>query len=270
MAARTGLWSYRGLIGQLAQRELKLRYKRSILGWLWTLITPAAMLGAYTLVFGIFLRVQPPVAGNGRLQSFAVFLFCGLVMWNYFSFVVNQSMGWLMGTGPLLRNVYFPPQSPIIAGSLSTLVQTITEITVLILVLALLGNLAVTALFLPIALLLLMMFSLGIGFLVSLANVYLRDISHIVGIGMTLLFFATPIVYPFDVIPETIWGGFPIQDIIRYNPLTQFVGVARDLLYHLTFPDADRLVGLFIVSLGTFGAGWFIFRRYSARLSEEL
>lgn len=270
MQATAELWRYRGLIGNFAERELKLRYKRSVLGWLWTLITPASILLVYTLVFGIFLRVEPPVAGNGTLKSFAVFLFVGLVIWNYFSFVVTMSMGWLLGAGPLLNKVYFPPESPVFAGGISTLVQTLTEAVILVLVLAVLGNLSATALLLPFVLFLLMLFSLGVGLLVGLANVYLRDMTHIVNIAMTAFFYATPIIYPFDIVPDEIWGGFPIRQLIVMNPLTQFVTVARDILYHLVVPSPLRLASLTLMSLVTFGVGWLVFRRRSPRLSEDL
>src|SRR3989442_15419685 len=87
VTASPAVWRYRGLVGQLAQREIKLKYKRSVLGWLWSLINPAATLGIYILVFGFFLKIQPPVAGNGHLKSFGLWLFSGLVMWNFFAAV---------------------------------------------------------------------------------------------------------------------------------------------------------------------------------------
>src|SRR5438552_695839 len=105
VTALTGIWRYRSLVANLSQRELKLKYKGSVLGWLWSLINPATALGIYTLVFGVFLKIEPPVAGNGRLKSFALFLFAALVVWNFFSSVVGGSMAWLLGAGPLLKKV---------------------------------------------------------------------------------------------------------------------------------------------------------------------
>ena len=132
MAATTDLWTYRGLIGNLAQRELKARYKRSVLGWAWSLINPATTLLTYAIVFGTLLKVEPPVAGNGEPQNFALYLFCGLVVWNYFAGVVNGAMGALVGAGPLLRKVFFPPECPVIANSLVALTQTAIEVGVLL------------------------------------------------------------------------------------------------------------------------------------------
>lgn len=268
-SATPELWRFRGLLGHLTQRQLKLRYKKSVLGWLWSLITPLATLGIYTLVFGSFLRVEPPVAGNEELKSYALFLFCALVVFNLFSTIVTGSMNWLLDSGDLLRKVYFPPETPVMAGSLATMVQGATEAAVLVAVFAYLGNLSWTALLLPLLLVLVMIFAAGIGLVASVLNVYFRDVSYIVTIGMTILFYATPIVYPFSIIPEDV-GGIPVQDIIRLNPLTQYVGTVRDVLYDLRMPPADRLAVLVVLSGVTFAAGWGMFRRYGARLSEDL
>ncbi len=89
MSTPAQVWQYRTLIGNLAQRDLKSRYKKSVLGWLWSLINPAVTLGIYTVVFGVFLGAEAPVAGNGTTQNFALFLFCALVAWNFFSGTIN-------------------------------------------------------------------------------------------------------------------------------------------------------------------------------------
>ena len=140
MAATTELWTYRGLIGNLAQRELKARYKRSVLGWAWSLINPATTLLVYAIVFGTLLKVQPPVAGNGTLKNFALYLFCGLVIWNFFTAVVNGSMGALVGAGPLLRKVYFPPECPVIANGFVALAQTAIEVGILLFIMVVVGT----------------------------------------------------------------------------------------------------------------------------------
>ena len=88
----TDIWGYRGLIANLTSREVKIKYKRSALGWLWSLINPAATLAIYTIVFSTVLRVDPPVAGDGHTKSFALFLFAALVPWGFFSNVANGSM----------------------------------------------------------------------------------------------------------------------------------------------------------------------------------
>ena len=106
------MWRYRGLIGNFASRELKSKYKHSVLGWTWSLINPAATLAVYTLVFSTIFRATPPKAHDG-MTTYVIYLFIALVAWNFFSNVVNGSMAALIGAGPLLKKIYFPPYAPV-------------------------------------------------------------------------------------------------------------------------------------------------------------
>jgi ABC-2 type transport system permease protein len=268
MAATTELWSYRGLIGNLAQRELKARYKRSVLGWAWSLINPATTLLVYAVVFGTLLQVQPPVAGNGTLKNFALYLFCGLVIWNFFTAVVNGSMGALVGAGGLLRKVYFPPECPVIANGLVALAQTGIEVGILLFLMVILGNVSWTFIFVPYLIVLLVMFSIGLGLVCSLFNVYFRDIQYLVAVGLNVLFYMTPIVYTINLVEDN--APKPIELLVRFNPLTLFVGGMRDAVYDLEVPNLARLGGLTAVSIATVLIGWAIFRRFAGRVSEEL
>jgi ABC-type polysaccharide/polyol phosphate export permease len=269
VSSASQIWSYRFLIGNLTQRELKSRYKRSLLGWGWSLINPAATLLIYALVFGSFLRIVPPVAGNGHLQSFALYLFAGLVVWNFFNNVMTGSMGSLLGVGSLLRKVYFPPESPAIANALAVVTQTIVEATILVVVMAVVGNASWTFVFVPWILGFVLLFALGLGLVLSLLNVYFRDIGYLTAILLNLLFYATPIIYTFDLVPQKV-GFLPVRTIITLNPLTQFVGGMRDAVYLLQVPSLGRIVGIVVSSLVTFFAGWAIFSRHSRLISEEL
>ena len=115
--------SYWNLVRNFASRELKGRFKGSALGWAWSLINPLATLAVYAMIFGFFLKFEPPVAGNGTLHNFAIYLFTGLVIWNFFFAVVTGSMSSLIGAGPLMKKIYFPPWTPIVGNTLATLIQ---------------------------------------------------------------------------------------------------------------------------------------------------
>jgi ABC-2 type transport system permease protein len=269
VSSASQIWSYRSLIGNLAQRDLKSRYKRSILGWGWSLINPAATLLIYALVFGTFLRVQPPVAGNGHTQLFALYLFAGLVVWNFFNNVMTGSMGALLGVGALLRKVYFPPESPAIANALAVVLQTVVEATILVVVMAAVGNASWTYIFVPFILAFMLLFALGLGLVLSLLNVYFRDINYLTVILLNLLFYATPIIYTLDLVPNHV-GFIPIKALITINPLTQFVGAMRDAVYLLQVPRLGRILAIVGTSLVSFLGGWAIFSRYSREISEEL
>jgi ABC-type polysaccharide/polyol phosphate export permease len=269
MSSVVQLWSFRRLIGNLTQRELKVKYKRSILGWLWSLINPATTILIYSLVFGVFLRAQPPVAGDGHTKSFALFLFTGLVMWSLFSSTINSSMAALRSAGPLLQKVAFPPYCPPLASTLANLTQTLLEGLVLVVVMAIVGNIGPTALLLPFLLLLMLLFGLGIALVLSLLGAKYNDVGYLVTIALQLGFYSSPIIYPFSIVPEHV-RGIPVRTLIQYNPMTQFIGAARDVMYHLQAPSAARLLGLTAVSLITVASGWAIFQRFSANVSEVL
>lgn len=269
MTAATELWAYRNLIYNLTQRELRSRYKKSILGWAWSLINPASTLLIYTLVFGVIFGAKSPVAGNGHTAVFALYLFAGLIVWNYFQGIVTGSISALQSAGPLLNKVYFPAACPAIAHVFTVVLQALIEGSILALIMIGLGNVSFTLILFPIVLVFLGLFALGIGLVVSVYNVYLRDVGYLVSIGMNLLFYSTPIVYQISQVPESKFG-IPLRAIINANPLTKFVGLSRDAFYLLQWPSLTTFVGMIIISLVTFVLGWLIFIRKARNVTEEL
>ena len=223
------------------QRELASRYKRSLLGWLWSMLNPAATLAIYALVFGVLLKFDPPRAGNGRFDNFALYLFCALVMWNAFYGVITGAMSALLDLGSLLGKVYFPPEAPAVAALVTVLFQAAIEASILMLILVSLANVSWTFLLWPVLVVLLAIFALGVGLVLSVWNVRYRDVGYLATIALQFLFYVTPIVYPLSLIPERAMG-LPVRDIIRLNPLSQFTEASRELLYGLDWPGLLRLV----------------------------
>jgi ABC-2 type transport system permease protein len=262
------LWTYRGLVGNLAQRELKAKYKRSLLGWIWSLINPATTLAIYAVVFGTLLKVKPPLAGNGELQNFALFLFAGLVVWNFFQAVVVGSMASLIGAGPLLKKVFFPAECAPAASLLVSLSQAGIESGILIAIMIVVRNTSWTMLFVPVLIALLAVFAFGVGLVLSVANVYYRDVGYLVAVLLNLLFYATPIVYPETLVHNR--GPIFIQVAVAINPIHHFVRAMRDAVYLLQWPSPVDLLTLVGFAAGTFFAGWIVFRRFGDTVSEEL
>jgi ABC-2 type transport system permease protein len=269
VTAVTEIWSYRRLIGNLAQRELRSRYKKSVLGWAWSLINPLSTLAIYTVVFGVFLKVPPPVAGNGQLKSFGLYLFCALVAWNFFNGTVTGCIAALQGAGPLLKKVYFPAVCPGVAYTATVLFQTAIESLILAVVMLIASNGSWLFLLWPFVVVMMVLFSLGLGLVLSIWNVYFRDINYLVGIGMNLLFYATPIIYPITLVPTEKWG-LPLRTIISANPLTQYVEMSRDLFYLHVLPSLGAFAYTLAASLLTFVVGYFLFNRRALNVSEEL
>ena len=272
MTSRGGvleIWGYRELIGRLVQRELGARYKRSILGWLWSMLNPAATLAIYALVFGVLLKFDPPRAGNGRFDNFALYLFCALVMWNAFYGVITGAMSALLDLGSLLGKVYFPPEAPAVAALVTVLFQAAIEGSILMLILICLVNVSWTFLLWPVLLLFFSIFALGIGLVLSVWNVRYRDVGYLSTIALQFLFYVTPIVYPLSLIPEQAMG-LPARDIIRLNPLSQFTEASRELLYGLDWPGLLRLGLMALISLAVGAGGWLMFKVRTRDIAEEL
>jgi ABC-type polysaccharide/polyol phosphate export permease len=266
--AASELWRYRGLIGNFARRELKAKYKGSVLGWTWSLLNPLATLGVYALIFGFFLRFPPPPAGNGE-ANFAISLFTALVVWNLFFAVTTGSMAALIDAGPLLRKIYFPPFAPVTSNAVAVLTQTGIELGLLMAVYLLWLNVSWTVVFVPLLLALLVMFSLGIGLALAMLNARFRDMAYIVQVALNLLFYAAPIIYPIELVRRQ-YDAHPWARVYEWNPITQFVEGFRDALYTLRPPGPGRLLYLTVISLAVLAAGWAYFQRGAADVSEEL
>lgn len=266
MTAPNKVWAYRTLITNLAQRDLRSRYKKSILGWLWSLINPATTLAIYTVVFGVFLGVEAPVAGNGTSKLFALFLFTGLVAWNTFAAGINTAMQSFLAAGGLLTRTYFPPEVPIIAGSLTVLTQTAVEALILVGFMVVIGNLSWTTLLIIPILLLLTVFAFGAGLIVSLLNVRYRDIAYLTALGIQVLFYATPIVYN-----ESVTDDHPLaQNLLKLNPMTHFVDAMRDAAYLLQPPTLVNWVAMVVSTVVMLTIGWWVFATKAPRFIEEI
>jgi ABC-2 type transport system permease protein len=257
--------SSRELIWNLALRELRGRYKRSALGWFWSLLNPLFTMVIYTIVFSRILRATPPPGDPSGLDVFGLYLLCGLLPWNFFSLTVSTAMAGLVGNGALLKKVYFPREAIVLGVTVSGLITFGIELGLLSIVLLFFGNVVVP--WLPVLLLLvalLAVFTTGIAMALSSANVFFRDLSHLWALVAQAWFFLTPIVYPLDIVPESL------LPFIEANPMTVFVVQFRDVLYNLRFPAWDQVALLTIGSCATLALGWWVFSRLSPRFAEEL
>ena len=263
------LWTYRTLIVNLTEREFKAKYKKSILGWLWSLLNPLSTLLVFTLVFGTFLGGKAPPSSNGT-TLFAVYLFSGLVVWNAFSNTVNGSIQALNMNAQLLKKVYFPPECPAVANVLAVAVQAAIETAILMIALLLLGNVGWTFLLWPVLMLLVVAFAIGLGLVLSLANVYYRDVEYLISIFMQLLFYCTPIVWNPAIVGERTLGPVTVGALLRFNPMASFVGAGRDLVWYLQVPSLTRCLACLFWAVSSLVIGWYIFRAKSGNVSEEL
>lgn len=265
------IWAFRELTRNLVARELKAKYKRSILGWTWSLINPATTILVYTLVFSVIFRAPIPPAGNGELESFALFLFTALVLWNFFQGTMMSGMASLVGAGDLRRKVYFPEEVPVLASLAANVVQTGIELAVLLAIMAVLANISWTAILIVPILLLLGVFTLGLALLVAVANLRYRDVGYLVGVVLNFLLYLTPIIYPLTIVPPDYDVlGIKVIDVLEANPLTTFVGAARDALYFLDVPPLSSWIEMTVISVAVLFVGWTVFRRSAATVVDQL
>jgi ABC-2 type transport system permease protein len=258
----------------LTLRELRGKYKRSLLGWSWSLLNPLATMLMFTVVFEVFLKVQVPKGDPSGLHVFAFFLLCGLLPWNLLANSIGGAMGSLIINGNLIKKVYFPREVLVAANVASWVVALLIELAVLCVALLVAGNMVLP--WLPALVLLIALqalFTLGMALLLSVLNVYFRDVQHLMAIVLQLWFYATPIVYPLSVVPaHRRWLGheIPIRFLYRLNPMVRFVEVYRNLLYDLRLPSLANVAFLVAASAAVLGIGLAVFARLEPRLAEEL
>lgn len=262
------------LLANLTLRELRGKFKRSTLGWLWSIINPAVNLAVYTVVFGVFLDVAPPVGDPSGLEVYGFFLVCGLLPWTFLTNALNGSVASLVLNAGLIKKVYFPRAVLPTAVTLSMLASFGVELLVLAVALLFAGNMVLP--WIPAVLVLMalqLVFVLGLGLALSVLNAYFRDVEHFLGIALNVWFYATPILYPLTLVPndtELFGRTIDLRAIVAMNPMHQFVDAYRTVLYDLRLPDAEHIAYLVIASSLALALGYAVFRRYEPNLAEEL
>lgn len=274
MSSLTELSNARELMVNLTLRELRGKYKRSVLGWTWSLLNPLVTMAIFTVVFLVFLKVEVPKGDPSGMKIFAFFLLCGLLPWNFLANSMSGGMTALLSNATLIKKVYFPREVLVSANVASWLVSLLIELGVLAVALLVAGNMVLP--WLPAVIVLVaiqMVFVTGVALLLSVLNVYFRDVQHLIGILLQLWFYSTPIVYPLKVVPlrrELFGVDLPVRALYDLNPMVRFVEAYRDLLYELRLPAASSVIYLVVVSVLTLGIGFVVFNRLEPKLAEEL
>jgi ABC-2 type transport system permease protein len=259
------------LFVNLTLRELRGKYKRSVLGWTWSLLNPLATMVIFTVVFRFFLKVGTTPGDPSGLHVFALFLLCGLLPWNFLSNGMSGSMGALIGNSNLIKKVFFPREILVASNIASWVVSFLLELGVLAVVLLVAGNMVLPWLLPTIALVVIQtMFVVGLGLLLSVLNVYFRDVQHFIGILLQIWFYATPIVYPITYVRDALKNRPELFTLYKLNPMVRFVEAYRNALYDLRFPPLLDTVFLLGVSVVTLALGVYVFSKLEPKLAEEL
>lgn len=249
------LYAYRDLIRALVARELKVRYRRSAIGFLWTMLQPLLMMVVLAVVFSSIFRFQFP-EGN-----YVVFVLSGLLFWNFFSQSIVGAMNSLRGNAALLKKLPLPKEVFPLAAVISGVVNLCLAFLPLLAILLFLGHPVRPAmLFLPVSVLIAALFTLGAGLLLSPLAVFFTDVVELVGVLLAALMYLTPIIYPKEIVPERF------LPIVRFNPVRSILEVFRDPIFYGKVPPATHLTVAVGIAVAVMALGIVVFRKSSDRI----
>lgn len=262
------LLRYRALVRNLVVSEVKARYKNSVLGFVWSLLNPLAMMMVFTVVFGVLWP-------NQQIERFPIFLLCGLLPWNFFTASITSSMTSIVANGNLVKKVYFPREVLPIAAVLAQLVNFLLAFLVLFVALIIFrSNFSPWLWTLPLIILIQTAFSIGMGLILSTLHVFYRDIRMVMEVVMLAWFFLTPIFYTVAQLPARyeVWGiDLDVHRLFYIlNPMASLINVYRDLLYNGYRTDPDFFIRTALTALAVLAFGYWFFTRYSDRFGEEV
>ena len=254
---------YRPLIQSLVARELKARYRGSVLGFFWSFINPLLLLLIYSFVFSFVL----PARVEG-IQPYALFLFCGILPWTWFSSSILESANVLIAGGNLIKKVLFPAEVLPIVTVLANLVHFLFGLPILVFFLVYYQHTPDLAglFWFPVVLLVQLVLTLGIALVVSALTVHFRDIKDILSNLVTFWFFATPIIYPMSAMPSPL-----ARSLLNLNPFTHLAISYQEILFYPgPFGHWRWLLALGAASVGLFLVGYFLFDRLRDSFAEEV
>lgn len=240
---------YRELIWALALKELKLRYKRSALGFLWALLNPLLLMMVTTLVFSTLI--------GGSIPHYAIFVLSMILPWTFFSQSLSYAAESVVGNGDLLKKVRVAKLVFPLAAVASNMINLLLSLIPLVLIVLAMGHpFYPTWLYLPVPLLALTIFTIGATFFFAAANVYYRDVAHILQVVLQVWFYITPILYTVDLFPARYrW-------IFKLNPLIFVMNGFRLSIYYGKVPQMQSILASFVCALLALFIGFAVFRRY--------
>ena len=251
------LFQYRELLKTNVQKEIRGKYKGSILGVFWSFLNPLLMVAVYAIVFPYLMRMQ--------MDNYLVFLITGVIPWVFFTNVVTTGCNCVWINGGIIKKVYFPreilPISVVIAGLINFLISC-----VIILLFVIFGGvgLSINLVWLPLIALIQSALSLGLLFILSAINVYVRDVEYLVQFIVNLAFYATPIIYNVSMFPDKFrW-------VLYLNPMAHIVDAYRNIFYYKTMPDLTSLGLIGLVSFLVLVFGFSVFKKLEKGFAEEV
>lgn len=239
---------YKPLLNELVVRDLKIKYRRSFLGYLWSLLNPLMMMTIMTMVFSYMFRFDIP--------NYPLYLICGQTLWTFFNESTNTAMHSVLANGQLIRKVYIPKYIFPMSRVLSSFVTMSFSLVAILIVMLVTGvKLTWKILLFPVPLLLLLVFCMGVGMVLSALAVYFRDVLHLYSVVVMAWMYVTPIFYPISALPEKV------AFLLQFNPMYHYVTFFRDVVLYGTIPSATVWLGSIGFTVLALVAGLLIFRK---------
>jgi ABC-2 type transport system permease protein len=252
------IWSFRDMIVELTHRELRGKYKGSVLGFLWTYVNPLCQIIVYAFVFSQIFR--------SGIEMFYIYLIVSMFPWNFFTGGVIQGLGSIRYQGDLVKKVYFPRQILPLVSVTVNLVNMIISFLIIYSIILVSGWGIDWSLqpYLIVVILIEYVFTLGLALALSAIEVYFRDIEHITSVVMMIWMYATPMFYGIDSIPDKFRAAFDM------NPMLYIIGMYQQVLYYKAAPIAEYITRGLVAALVSFVVGWIVFELLEKRFAEEL
>ena len=258
MRALKEIYAYREMIYSLIRKDLRGRYKGSLLGFFWTFLNPRLQLIVYTLVFSSIMRMG--------IDRYYLFLFVALIPWMFFATSVTGGANCIIAQLSLVTKIYFPREVIPIAHVTSAFVNMLYSFIIVFIVVAIAGVSVqpIALLCLPVIMVIQYILALGITMLASAITVYFRDLEHILGIITMAWMYLTPIIYPIDMVPEKYFNLFML------NPMTPITIAYRDILYYGLVPQMSTLLQALSLGMIVLVVGLLVFSKLKRHFAEEL
>lgn len=251
------LYQYRELLITNVKKEIRGKYKGSFLGILWSFLNPLLMVLVYAIVFPYLMRMKQ--------ENYLIYLITGIIPWIFFSTTITTGCNCIWINGGIIKKVYFPRAILPISIVASSLVNFLISCIIILLFVIFGGvGLSINVLWLPIIAVIQSLFCLGLLFILSAIDVYVRDVEYIVGFIINLLFYCTPIVYSVDMFP------IKFRYILYLNPMTHFIDAYRNIFYYKVSPHFSSLLTIFFIGLLVLGFGYVIFKKLEKGFAEEV
>ena len=258
------IYNYRQMIFRLVRKDLRGRYKGSVLGFFWTFLNPLLQLLVYTMVFSVIMR--------SGIDKYYLFLFVALVPSIYFSSSLTGGATSILGSGDMVKKIYFPREVMPIAYMTSSFVNMLLSFLVVFAVLIVTGYGVnpVAMLYLPIIMIVEYILGLGIALLTSALTVYLRDLAYILSIIAMAWQFLTPVMYSQEMVLDALASYPTLVRIWNLNPMTPVINAYRDILYYKTTPQLSTLAAAVVLGVGILLIGELVFVKLQKGFAEEL